>query len=116
MDSRLEPTGAQGKLDGMLPRLTGRRSRLVYYSVAGLAAVALVAGIMIWRHGKSTHIATAPTVPVTATEATQRDVPIYYDALGTVQAYNTVSIRAQVTGQVLSVDFRQGQDVRKGQV
>jgi membrane fusion protein, multidrug efflux system len=116
MDSRLEPTGAQGKINGMLPRLTRRNPRLVYYALAGLAVVALVAGITIWRHGKSTHIAAAPTVPVTATEATQRDVPIYYDALGTVQAYNTVAIRAQVTGQIVSVDFRQGQEVRKGDV
>ena len=46
----------------------------------------------------------------------QRDVPIYYDALGTVMALNTVAIRAQVTGQVVSIDFRQGQDVRKGDV
>ena len=57
-----------------------------------------------------------PAVPVTIAEAAQRDVPIYYDALGTVQALNTVAIRAQVTGQIVSVDFRQGQDVRKGDV
>jgi multidrug efflux system membrane fusion protein len=55
-------------------------------------------------------------VPVTMAEAVQRDVPIYYDALGTVQANNTVAIRAQVTGQLISVDFRQGQEVRKGDV
>jgi multidrug efflux system membrane fusion protein len=53
---------------------------------------------------------------VTITEAVQRDVPIYYDALGTVQALNTVAIRAQVTGQIISIDFRQGQDVHKGDV
>jgi multidrug efflux system membrane fusion protein len=53
---------------------------------------------------------------VSVTAATQRDVPIYYDALGTVQALNTVAIRAQVNGQIISIDFRQGQEVRKGDV
>ncbi len=100
----------------MRPGPTRRKSRLIYYSVAGLAAVALVAGIVIWRNGKSTHAAAPPRVPVTATDATQRDVPIYYDALGTVSASNTIAIRAQVTGQLVSVDFRQGQEVRQGEV
>ena len=116
MEARVEPTGAYGGVDGLRPAPTRRKSRLIYFSVAGLVAVALVAGIMIWRHGKSTHAAAPPDVPVTATDATQRDVPIYYDALGTVQAFNTVAIRAQVTGQIVSVDFRQGQEVRKGDV
>jgi multidrug efflux system membrane fusion protein len=94
----------------------GRKSRLIYLSVAALAVVALVAAVMIWRHGKTVQAAGPPRVPVTATEATQRDVPIYYDALGTVQAVNTVAIRAQVNGQIVSIDFRQGQEVRKGDV
>jgi len=50
------------------------------------------------------------------TEAGQQDVPIYFEALGTVMALNTVSIRAQVNGQLVSIDFRQGQDVKKGDV
>lgn len=62
------------------------------------------------------HAASPPSVPVTAITAGLRDVPIYYDALGTVLANNTVQIRAQVNGQIVSVDFRQGQDVKKGDV
>jgi multidrug efflux system membrane fusion protein len=84
--------------------------------VIGLAALALIAAIVIWRHGKTTQAAGPPMVPVTVAEASQHDVPIYYDALGTVAAYNTVAIRAQVTGQLISVDFRQGQEVRQGDV
>ena len=82
----------------------------------GLAALALIAAIVIWRHGKTTQVAAPPMVPVMVAEASQHDVPIYYDALGTVAAYNTVAIRAQVTGQLISVDFRQGQEVRQGDV
>jgi len=116
MEARVEPTRAHGGVDGVRSGPAQRKSRLIYYSLAGLAAVVLVAGIAIWRHGKSTPAAAPPRVPVIATDATQRDVPIYYDAIGTVQAINTVAIRAQVTGQIVSINFRQGQDVRKGDV
>ena len=117
MEARLEPRAKQDRVHGVEPSVTRRKSRFVYFSIAGLAVLALAAGVLIWRYGKTNHVAAAPQpVPVAVTQATQRDVPIYYDALGTVQAFNTVSIRAQVTGQVLSVDFRQGQDVRKGQI
>ncbi len=96
--------------------MTGQKSRAIYV-VAGIAVAGVAAAVIFWRHS-STQVATAapPSVPVVVTEAAQQDVPIYYDALGTVQALNTVAIRAQVNGQIISVDFRQGQDVRKGDV
>jgi membrane fusion protein, multidrug efflux system len=101
----------------MGPLKTGRGSRrLIIASVIGLVAIALIVAVVIWRHGKTTQAAGPPMVPVTVAEATQHDVPIYYDALGTVAAYNTVAIRAQVTGQLISVDFRQGQEVHQGNV
>ncbi len=116
MDAKIERRGTPDKVHGTGHLTSARRSRLVYFSVAGLVAVALVAAVAVWRHGKTTQVAGPPVVPVTVTEATQRDVPIYYDALGTVAAFNTVAIRAQVTGQIVSVDFRQGQEVSKGDV
>ena len=45
-----------------------------------------------------------------------RDVPIYLDGLGTVQAFNTVTIKPMVDGPLLDVDFKEGQDVSKGDV
>jgi len=115
MEARVEPTGANS-VDKSRPSAARPKSRLVYYSAAVVAVVAIVAGFVILRHGKTTTVAGPPKVPVTITEAAQRDVPIYYDALGTVQAFNTVSLRAQVTGQIVSINFRQGQDVHKGDV
>ena len=56
---------------------------------------------------------TAPQ-PVTVTEASTRDVPIVLDGLGTVQASNTVAIRSQVDGKLASVNFVEGQQVKKG--
>jgi membrane fusion protein, multidrug efflux system len=115
MEARVEPTGAS-RVDGSRTSSARPRSRLIYYSVAGLAVVAIVVGFVFLRHGKTTTVAGPPKVPVTVTETAQRDVPIYYDALGTVQAFNTVALRAQVTGQIVSINFRQGQDVHKGDV
>ena len=43
-------------------------------------------------------------------------MPVYSHALGTVQALNTVAIRAQVNGQIVSINFRQGQEVHQGDV
>jgi membrane fusion protein, multidrug efflux system len=98
--------------------MTGRSSRLIVVLVAGLAVAAIVAGLAMTHQAKSrTARGKQPaSVPVTLTSATQRDVPIYFDALGTVQALNTVAIHAQVNGQVISVNFRQGQEVHKGDV
>jgi membrane fusion protein, multidrug efflux system len=94
------------------------KSRRLLWAVVGLGVLAIVAGVGISRLTKvqPAHAAASPSVPVVATTAGQRDVPIYYDALGTVMAFNTVAIRAQVTGQIVSVDFRQGQDVKQGDV
>ncbi len=53
-------------------------------------------------------------VPVTATRAERRDLPIYVSGIGTVQAWRSVQVRAEVTGYVQSLHFREGQEVRQG--
>src|SRR5246127_2210320 len=115
------PFERQGKpaiatLMGM--RMTGRDSRQIFFIVAGIVFASLAAAIIFWRHTTSQAAQTTarPSVPVTVTEATVRDVPIYSHALGTVQALNTVAIRAQVNGQIVSINFRQGQEVHQGDV
>jgi membrane fusion protein, multidrug efflux system len=55
-------------------------------------------------------------VPVVAGTVEQKDVPIYMDGLGTVQALNTVTVRVRVDGQLQKVAFKEGQDVTRGQV
>jgi len=97
--------------------MTGRSSRQILFVATGIVAC-LAVFIIFWRHGSSqaAQPAPPPSVPVSITEAAQRDVPIYTDALGTVQALNTVALRAQVTGQIISINFRQGQEVHAGDV
>jgi multidrug efflux system membrane fusion protein len=55
-------------------------------------------------------------IPVLAAAATTSDVPIYLDALGTVQAFNTVNVTVMVDGPMVEVRFREGQDVKAGDV
>jgi multidrug efflux system membrane fusion protein len=55
-------------------------------------------------------------VPVVVAQSARKDVPIYLDALGTVQAYNTVTVRSRVDGELVDVLFREGQDVQAGEV
>ena len=53
-------------------------------------------------------------VPVVSGTVQRRDVPIYLDGLGTVQAFNTVSVRSRVDGQVVKIAFDEGQEVHEG--
>jgi multidrug efflux system membrane fusion protein len=55
-------------------------------------------------------------VPVLATQATATDVPVYLNAVGTTRALNTVTVKAQVDGKLIGVNFKEGQDVKKGDV
>jgi multidrug efflux system membrane fusion protein len=53
-------------------------------------------------------------IPVLVASAEQKDVPIFLDALGTVQAFNMVTVKPMVDGPLISVNFTEGQDVKKG--
>ncbi len=55
-------------------------------------------------------------VPVLAATVKVEDVPVYLDGVGTVRALNTVTVRAQVDGKLIAVHFKEGQDVKAGDV
>src|SRR5215831_17764294 len=55
-------------------------------------------------------------VPVLAAIPRIQDVPVYLDGVGTVRALNTVTVRPQVDGKLIAVNFTEGQDVQKGDV
>jgi membrane fusion protein, multidrug efflux system len=55
-----------------------------------------------------------PPVPVVAASVSQHDVPVYLVGVGTVIAYNTDVVRAQIQGQIISVNFTEGQKVHAG--
>jgi multidrug efflux system membrane fusion protein len=85
----------------------------------------IAAGAWWWMRGHNAPAGTKasssargelPPVPVVAGVVAEKDVPIFLDGLGTVQAYNTVTVRARVDGQVVKVAFTEGQDVHVGDV
>jgi multidrug efflux system membrane fusion protein len=79
-------------------------------------------GGYIWLHSGSkadakTNPAGPPdTIPVLVAQAETRDVPIYLEGLGTVQASATVTVKPMVDGPLVEVRFKEGQDVRAGDV
>jgi membrane fusion protein, multidrug efflux system len=86
---------------------------------AALLTVAVVAGSFFQlTHASSVRktvpSAAAPTVPVVASTVTQHDVPMYLTGVGTVIAYNTDVVRAQIQGQIISINFTEGQRVHSG--
>jgi len=56
------------------------------------------------------------TVPVLAVTPKIQDVPVYLDGVGAVRALNNVTVRAQVDGKLIAVNFKEGQDVKAGDV
>jgi multidrug efflux system membrane fusion protein len=52
--------------------------------------------------------------PVTTAKVITQDVPLYLDEIGTIAAYETVQIQAQVSGQIVAREFKDGADVKKG--
>jgi membrane fusion protein, multidrug efflux system len=54
------------------------------------------------------------SVPVVVASARQGDLPVYFNGLGTVTAFNTVTVRSRVDGQLVNVAFREGQYVHEG--
>jgi multidrug efflux system membrane fusion protein len=74
------------------------------------AAIALSGGCA----GRSNQHKGPPAVPVMVQEAVSMDVPVKLNTIGTVAAYNTVSVTARVSGQLLQAGFSEGQDVEKG--
>jgi multidrug efflux system membrane fusion protein len=57
-----------------------------------------------------------PPVPVTAVNAESKSVPLDVEAIGTVIAASTVAVRAQITGELMAVNFKEGDEVQQGQV
>jgi membrane fusion protein, multidrug efflux system len=57
-----------------------------------------------------------PPVPVVAATVEQKDIPVQVHAIGAVEAYSTVSVKTQITGELTGVFFKEGDDVKKGQL
>lgn len=100
-----------------------------------LAALAVLlcaaAGAWAWQHpemlkglsastsrdtGQARNADTQVSIPIHATTVGRRDVPIYLSGLGTAQAWNSVTVRSRVDGQVEKILFEEGQPVKAGDI
>jgi multidrug efflux system membrane fusion protein len=84
-----------------------------------LVVAAIVYGIWFFPStpgAKKADPSVGQAIPVLTSVAAARDMPIYQDGLGTVQAFYTVTMKAMVDGPLLEVNFKEGQAVHKGDV
>ncbi len=107
-----------GELPKRLKQAASRRRIMVtgLVVVAVAAALAYVFARPVPAPKTFNRFAAEGPVPILAATVGRADVPVYLDAVGTVKAYNTVTISPQVDGKILSVNFNEGQDVKKGDV
>ncbi len=89
--------------------------------VVSVPLILIVGGLFVWRAGVPGFGAKAavndkgpPPVPVTAVAASIRNMPVYVEGLGSVQAFNTVAVKTRVDGYIVHVFFREGQEVKAG--
>ena len=83
----------------------------------GAGAIALVLGGLFLFRTFATREAPPPPPPprnVVVTKVITRDVPLYLDEIGTCTSLESVQVQAQVSGQIMSRDFQDGADVKKG--
>lgn len=92
-----------------------RRAAVV---ISSLVLVAVVAGALALRYRAPAPTAApaAVAVPVVAGTVQSKDVPIFLQGVGTVVAFNTDVVRSQIAGQLISIDFKEGQTVKAGDV
>ena len=89
--------------------------KLILVSVLALSIV--IAFGLLWLtslRSSSAKSETEDAVPVVTETARRQDIPVYLNGLGSVQALNTVTVRAQIDGKIIKVNFQEGQDVRAG--
>ncbi len=84
--------------------------------VLGLA----LGGYIFWQQTKpkaaTSPVADAPAVPVTAALVAKQDMPVYLTGLGTVQASQSVVLKARVDGQINTIAFKEGALVKEGDI
>jgi multidrug efflux system membrane fusion protein len=103
---------------------TRSRKRLVIVCIAGLVGVIIAAAAALAYFGggetranePKSRRGTAAAVPVTVASVLQQTIPFRLQAIGNVEAFSTVALKARVDGQIVEVGFKEGEEVQKGRV
>jgi multidrug efflux system membrane fusion protein len=98
-----------------------RSRRFLGLLLGALATAGIGAAIWLWPVAPPEQNAERlreanQVIPVVVSTAVKRDMPVWLDGLGTVQAFQTVTVKSMVDGPLISVAFKEGQDVRAGDV
>jgi multidrug efflux system membrane fusion protein len=93
--------------------------KLLSLSLSVLGRAILLGALFAYRgaetHAQETKAAkAAPDIPVSVATVAQQSIPVRIQAIGNVEAYATVALKARVDGQIVEVNFKEGQEVRKG--
>ena len=91
--------------------------------LAGVVVIAAVGAFLVGcsssgdpRSGKAQAAGPARAVSVAIAPVQRQDVPVYLSGLGSVTAFNTANIKSRVDGQIMKVNFREGQGVHQGEL
>lgn len=114
-----KPDTKQGAKEGTAKKSRGRGFVMTLITLTILGGLGYL-GWTVWHqqpqqtNGRNQR----PDLPVPVLAATPKiqDVPVYLDGVGAIRALNTVTVRSQVDGKLIAVNFTEGQDVKKGDV
>lgn len=87
-----------------------RKKKAVWLGIAALCIV-----LVVYLVTRKEAAPPPQKVPVTAAKAHLKDMPVELREIGTIEGFRSVPLYAQVTGQLVKIHFKEGQDVRKGQ-
>lgn len=108
--------GLAERSEATAPRRSRARPRLWLGAVAALGLLLVIALHTTHKPAGAATRKVPDAVSVQATTASRSDVPVTVEGLGTVQAFYTATLAAQVNGQLQQVFFSEGQSVKKGQL
>ncbi|WP_407122414.1 efflux RND transporter periplasmic adaptor subunit [Bradyrhizobium sp. STM 3561] len=112
-----KPETKQDAKEGTAKRSRGRGFVMTLITLAILGGLGYL-GWTVAHQEQANNRNQRPDLPVPVLAASPRiqDVPVYLDGVGAIRALNTVTVRSQVDGKLIAVNFTEGQDVRKGDV
>ena len=111
----LDHGGSQVSTRSQMKRTRAGSQRIPKWAYLLFIVLAAFVTYRIFQHRASEAKGAQPLArPVLVAKVISKDVPIYLDEIGTCAAYETVQVQAQVTGQIMSRNFQDGADVKKG--
>ena len=102
----------------LLAKARGSKRRTLAIAIILIAIVAALYYVFspAAQQRRASRFGTEGPVPVLVATVSRADVPVFLDAVGTIKALNTVTVSPQVDGKLLTVNYSEGQDVKKGDV